>query len=68
MPFTLEEKVKELDRELTQRHRVYRWMVSKGKLKEDEAQRRIKIMTEIATDYRNKLKEGPLFSGMGMQP
>lgn len=62
MPFSNEEKLKELDRELMQRHRVYRWMVSKGKLKPETAARQIAIMNAVAEDYREKLKDGPLFN------
>lgn len=60
--FTNEEKLKEIERELTQRHRVYAWMVRKGKMKQETATRQIQIMTAIKADYADKVKEGPLFA------
>ena len=62
MSFTVDEKLKELDRELMQRHRVYRRLISRGKMQKDAAARQIAILTEIANDYRAKAKEGPLFN------
>jgi hypothetical protein len=62
MSYTTEEKLKELDRELMQRHRVYKRLVANGRMHKDTAMRQIAILTEVAGDYRNKLKEGPLFN------
>jgi hypothetical protein len=62
MNFSTEEKVKELDRELMQRHRVYRRLINAGKLSRDTAARQIAILTSIADDYKKQLKEGPLFN------
>lgn len=59
--FTLEEKIKELDREIMQRHRVYRRLIERGQLKRETATRQLAILTAIKTDYENKAKEGPLF-------
>lgn len=60
-PITLEDKLKEVERELKFRHFVYKGQVERGKLTRELAQRRIQIMTSIADDYREKLAEGPLF-------
>jgi hypothetical protein len=60
--FSTEEKVKELDRELMQRHRVYRRLVDNGKLSRETAGRQIAILTAILNDYKAQLKEGPLFN------
>jgi hypothetical protein len=62
MPFTAEEKLKEIDRELMQRHRVYRRLIARGKMKNEVATRQIAILTDIANDYRAKIKDGPLFN------
>lgn len=61
MPFTTEEKLKELDREIMQRHRVYRRLIAGGKMNKDTAARQIAILSEIANEYRARAKEGPLF-------
>jgi hypothetical protein len=62
MPFTVDEKLKELDREIMQRHRVYKRLVASGKMHRDTASRQIAILSEIAGEYRDKMKEGPLFN------
>jgi len=62
MWYSNEEKLKELDRELMQRHRVYRRLIDRGKMTRDVASRQIAILTDIANDYRAKIKEGPLFN------
>lgn len=59
--FTTDEKIRELDRELMQRHRVYRRLIDRGKMKNEAATRQIAILTAILNDYRDKAKEGPLF-------
>lgn len=56
-----EEKLKELDRELMQRHRVYRRLIERGKLSREQAARQIAIMNDVADDYRARVK-APLFS------
>ena len=61
--FTLEEKLKEVEREIGQRHRVYPKLIGRGKLRAETAQRQIAIMSAIAEDLRDKIKEGPLFRG-----
>jgi hypothetical protein len=62
MPFTIDEKLKELDREIMQRHRVYKRLIASGKMHKDTASRQIAILSEIAADYRDRAKEGPLFN------
>ncbi|ELT47407.1 hypothetical protein [Brucella intermedia] len=57
--FTAKQKLAEAERELAYRHRVYRRLVSTGKMKLEEAQRRIGIMTEIVDDYRNAASDEP---------
>jgi len=62
MPFTNEEKLKEIDREIMQRHRVYRRLIANGTLNKETAARQIAILSDVAEDYRAKAKEGPLFA------
>ena len=62
MPFTIDEKLKELDREIMQRHRVYPRLIAKGTIKREVATRQLAIIQEIANEYRDKAKEGPLFN------
>jgi hypothetical protein len=59
--FSTEEKLKEIDRELMQRHRVYRRLVESGKLSRETAARQIAILTSIANDYKEQQK-APLFA------
>jgi hypothetical protein len=65
--FTDKEKLSEIDRELQLRQRVYRWMVSKGKLKKEDGDRQVQILAEIRMDYHAKVtaashaNPGPLF-------
>lgn len=59
--FTREEKLKEIEREISQRQWVYRGLVARGKLKQATADRQIAIMSAVANDYRKKIAEGPLF-------
>ncbi len=60
--FTNEQKLAEVNREITQRHRVYGRMVKQGKLDPKRAQLLIRIMQAVADDYAAKVKEGPLFN------
>lgn len=62
MDFSTEEKLKELDRELMQRRRVYRRLIDAGKLTQSKADRQIAILTAIAKDYRDQSALGPLFN------
>lgn len=49
-----DEKHKEAMREVEMRRRVYPQWVAKGKLRQDEADRRIAVMEAIAKDYKAK--------------
>ncbi len=49
--FSNEEKLKEVARELAMRERVFPMMVKTGKLKQEDADRRMAILKEIAKDY-----------------
>ena len=57
MKFSNEEKLKELERELGYRHHVFKKLVDQGKHSLDTAQRRIAILSEIADEYRDKIKD-----------
>lgn len=63
MPFTDEEKLAEITREIEMRHRVYGWQVRNGKMSKEQAQRQIGILLEVKQDYASKVREqpGPLF-------
>lgn len=58
---TIEDCISELDRELTMRHRVYPQQISRGKLKPEVAQKRIRIINALLKQLRKKAQEGPLF-------
>jgi hypothetical protein len=55
--YTVEEKLAEVRRELGMRRRIYPVMTGNDHLASEEANRRIRIMEEIAQDYV-KLAEG----------
>lgn len=59
--FSNADKLAEVEREIKQRQRVYPRLVSQGKLRQATADKQMEIMCAIAVDYRNKIKEGPLF-------
>ena len=50
--FTRVEKLKALEREIEMRKRVFPKRVDKGLMKQDEADRQVAVMEEIAEDYR----------------
>lgn len=54
---TTEEKIKEVQRELNMRKRVFPTWVLQGRIKEDVANKRIKIVEEILADYQEKAKQ-----------
>lgn len=54
---TTQEKIKEIQRELNMRKRVFPTWVLQGRIKEDVANKRIKIMEEILEDYQKIEKE-----------
>ena len=50
-------KLRELDREIGYRRHVFPKLIAQGRMKQDDADRRIAIMEEIADDYRAKVRE-----------
>lgn len=52
--FTDQQKREAAERELKFRKRVYARRVSEGRMKQEQADREIAIMSEIAEDYRAK--------------
>ena len=54
---TTEEKIKEIERELKMRKKVFPTWVLQGRVKQDVADKRIEIMEEILKDYQEKAKE-----------
>jgi hypothetical protein len=61
--FSTTAKLDELERELKYRHHVFKKLVDQKKMSLDTAQRRIAILTEIADEYRDRVKGGALFDG-----
>lgn len=59
--FTNQEKLDEAERELKYRHRVYGWMIRKGRMTKSQAAHQIRLMTAIRDDYADKVGQGPLF-------
>lgn len=51
------EKIKEIERELKMRKKVFPRWVLQGRIKQEAADKRIKIMEEIVKDYQEKAKE-----------
>lgn len=54
---TTQEKIKEIERELKMRKKVFPTWVLQGRVKQDVADKRIEIMEEILKDYQEKAKE-----------
>lgn len=54
---TTQEKIKEIQRELNMRKKVFPNWVLQGRIKEEVANKRIKIMEEILADYQEKAKQ-----------
>lgn len=54
---TTQEKIKEIERELKMRKKVFPTWVLQGRVKQDVANKRIEIMEEILKDYQEKAKE-----------
>lgn len=54
---TTQEKIKEIERELKMRKRVFPTWVLQGRIKQEIADKRIKIMEEILMDYQEKAKQ-----------
>ena len=54
-PITAHDKLKELEREIAMRRRVYDRFIKEGRMTVPEAARKISIMKAIADDYRGML-------------
>lgn len=54
---TTQEKIKEIERELKMRKKVFPTWVLQGRIKQEIANKRIEIMEEILKDYQEKAKE-----------
>lgn len=54
---TTQEKIKEIERELKMRQKVFPTWVLQGRIKQEIADKRIKIMEEILMDYQEKAKQ-----------
>jgi hypothetical protein len=52
--FTIEEKLKCVERELGMRRRVYSYRVANGKMTRQEADREIDLMASIVEDYKTQ--------------
>lgn len=61
MAYTNQDKAEEAVREVRMRERVYPRRVAEGKLDAASAERQIRIMQEIAEDYRTLAANGDLF-------
>lgn len=55
MTITPEDKLKCVRREIAMRHRVYPGRIVIGRMTRDEANREVKIMEAIATDYERQV-------------
>lgn len=53
-PFTAEEKLNAVERELGYRRRVYPRRVSEGKMSQELADEQIALFEAIASDYRDR--------------
>lgn len=60
MTYTAEEKLAAVEREVKLRRRVYPNRVQAGKMTNQQAVREIRIMEEIAADYRAQAEVGRL--------
>ncbi|WP_159728325.1 hypothetical protein [Methylosinus sp. Ce-a6] len=55
--FSASEKLKEVEREIAQRRRVYPRLIGAGKMSRAAADRQIAILEAIRDDYRSKADE-----------
>ena len=58
--FTIEEKLREVEREIALRERFYPGWVSVGKVTAARAKKQLDILREIASDYRKEQQKGRL--------
>ena len=61
MPYSVEDKLAAIERELAYRRRVYPRLVAEKKLSQFQADRQIAIFVEIVADYVAKSKGEDLF-------
>ncbi len=65
MPITLAEKITCLERELNLRKRVYPRLINHDKMRPDEADHELEVMSAILDDYKQRIKNDvndlPLF-------
>jgi hypothetical protein len=54
MNITATDKQKEAEREVAMRRNVYPKWIAAGRMKQDEADRRVAVMEQIAADYREQ--------------
>jgi hypothetical protein len=54
--FTAEDKLREIERELKLRRRLYPHWIEIGKIEAGDAKRRIEVMQAIADDYERQAK------------
>lgn len=64
--FTPKDKLREVEREIEHRHRVYARLIKAGKMRSADAQRRIQIMSAIAEDYRRAASAEPDLFNRGL--
>jgi len=55
--FTAEDKLREIERELKLRRRLYPQWIATGKLDEHDARRQIDILQAIADDYEKQAQK-----------
>lgn len=60
-PVTDDDKIKELDREIMWRHRVYPKLIRAGKMRPEAATRQLQVMNAILEDYKER-SALPLFN------
>jgi hypothetical protein len=61
MNYSAAEKLKEIEREVIMRRKVYPGLIARGSLSIGAAEQRIAIMQQIAEDYRVKAAQTNLF-------
>jgi hypothetical protein len=54
---TTEDKLREVERELKMRRRLYPQWIARGQIDESDAKRRIEVMQAIADDYEKQAQK-----------
>lgn len=54
---TIADKIKEIERELKMRHKVYPELVDRNRLSREEAAKRILVLRAILNDYRQRAEQ-----------